>query len=142
MRLRRQPRAKAITETDLVTMSDIAFLLIIFFMITTQFMRDNAEVELPELGEHDRTESSLSVALDAQGRIHLDGDVVETPAGLEAELRQRLSGREAATEREVRFRCQADLTQTDYGPVMEAISAAGGVIAIIIEREQDATGAP
>lgn len=137
MKMRLPRRGGAITETDMVSMSDIAFLLIIFFMITTQFMRDNVEVEIPELQKHDRTESGISVAMDEDGGIWLDGEEYDTPAGIEAEIRSLLGGREEAERRQIRFRCEADLTQKQYGPVMEAISAAGGVISIIFDRRED-----
>ena len=137
MKMRGGKRSGTITETDMVSMSDIAFLLIIFFMITTQFMRDNVEVDIPELPAHERTESGISVAMDKDGGIWLNGEEIDTPAGIEAELRSLLEGREEAEQRQVRFRCEADLTQKQYGPVMEAISAAGGVISIIFDRREE-----
>jgi len=137
MKIGKDRRGKAITETDMVSMSDIAFLLIIFFMITTQFMRDTVQIEAPELPEHDRTESGISVALDEEGRLWFDGARLGTAAELESRLRGRLAGRVEREEREVRFRCEADLTQKQYGPVMEAISAAGGVISIIFDRREE-----
>lgn len=135
MRLKTRPQAKPIIDSDLVSMSDIAFLLIVFFMVTTQFMRDSATLDLPRFSEVERTEAGISVALDQDARLWCEGAALGTAAELESELRSLLAGRTEREDREVRFRCHADLVQSEYGPVLEAISAAGGVVCIIIERE-------
>jgi biopolymer transport protein ExbD len=72
-------------------MIDVVFLLIIFFMVTSEFARNvRAEVELPKLqGEqHEETEEAgIVVNLDAEGRIILE--VADEPLTLEA-LEDRL----------------------------------------------------
>ncbi len=128
-------RASVLRDSQLVSMGDIAFQLIIFFMVTTTFMRDNVQIDLPRLPLADKTEAAVSVALDATGKIHLDGQPVDTAGSLEGQLRQLLEGRTEAKERQVRFRCDARLTQKQYREALEAISNAGGVIAIMHDPE-------
>lgn len=130
MKIRRR-NVKAIHETQMVSLADIAFLLIFFFMLSSQFMRDRVQIDLPGSPRSDRTESPLSVVLDRDAHIHLDGQPLESADALQAQLASRLNGRTEAKSREVRFRCHRTLTFKDYHTVFEAISAAGGIICIM-----------
>ncbi len=131
-----QPRrATLLRDSNLVSMGDIAFQLIVFFMVTTTFMRDSVQVDLPKLPSSDKTESPISVAIDGDGRIHLDGQAMDTAGSLESRLRELLDGRTTPEDRQVRFRCDARLTQKDYRAAMEAVSNAGGVIAVMHDPE-------
>jgi len=76
---------------ELTPMIDVVFLLIIFFMVTSEFARDvRAEVELPKLpGEQqeENEEAGVVVNIDERGNIILN--VSEDPVTLE-ELRKQL----------------------------------------------------
>ncbi len=124
-------RNEPIRETQMVSLADIAFLLIFFFMLSSQFMRDRVAVELPGLPRADRTQSGTSVTLDQTGALWLDGQPVASPDLLQSRLETILAGRTTAKEREVRFKCARTLTHRQFRPVLEAISAAGGVISIM-----------
>jgi biopolymer transport protein ExbD len=39
-------RAKPVVETQMISLADIAFLIIFFFMLTSQFMRESAAIRL------------------------------------------------------------------------------------------------
>ncbi len=52
---------------------------------------------------------------------------------LETELKGLLAGHTDPADCEVRFSCDKKLTFKDYRPIYEAISNAGGVIAIVHE---------
>jgi len=130
-------RAALLRDSSLVSMGDIAFQLIVFFMVTTTFMRDSTQVDLPRLPISDKTESPISVAIDAAGKLHLDGQPVDTSGSLESQLRTLLEGKTTTEDRQVRFRCDANLTQKNYRSAMEAISNAGGVIAVMHDPESN-----
>ncbi len=76
---------------ELTPMIDVVFLLIIFFMVTSEFARDvRAELDLPKLpGEQreENEEAGVVVNIDEQGNIILN--VSEDPVTLE-ELRKQL----------------------------------------------------
>ncbi len=59
----------------MATMADIAFLLIIFFMLTTVFSVDRGlRIELPETAAGDALEvRELVVTIPAEGSVHLNG---------------------------------------------------------------------
>ena len=130
MRLNRR-RGEPIKETQMISLADIAFLIIFFFMLTSTFMRDRLTVTLPELARTAKSTSPITVVMDKQGRVYLDGQPVGGVLALEGELKGRLAGKTDPRECEVRFRCEKTLTFKDYRPVYEAISHAGGVIAIM-----------
>lgn len=124
-------RVEPIKETQMVSLADIAFLIIFFFMLTSTFMRDKLSVILPQLSVTSKTESAITVIMDREARIYLNGHPIGSASALKTELRGLLAGRTTPKELEVRLRCDKRLTFRDYRAVYEAISHAGGIIAIM-----------
>jgi len=79
-------RAKIIIPV--ASMADVAFQLIIFFMICSTFAREAGITVKPPVApglEHIR-ESNTSVSIDASGRIYVQGRRVHDALSAEAEL--------------------------------------------------------
>jgi len=127
----RRTKNKPIVETQMVSLADIAFLIIFFFMLTSTFMRDDQGVKLPTLARSEESSSAITVVMDQNAKIFLDGREVGSPDALERELKGLLANAKGERESEVRFRCDKALPYSKYKPVYEAISHAGGVIAIM-----------
>ena len=76
MKLRRKASVSLVPRIPTASMADIAFLLIIFFMLTTSFSPERTSVSLPE--SEIRTEVSKDaaiVAISAQGEVSFtDGE--------------------------------------------------------------------
>lgn len=92
MHIRRRKRALgAVIPT--ATMADIAFLLIIFFMVTTAFSLDRTPMELPKTEEQEQTPKGaaiISITKDGQLRFSAgeeDAHQVNGMAGLSAAIR-------------------------------------------------------
>ena len=132
MRMARK-RAKPIVETQMISLADIAFLIIFFFLLSSQFMRDKATIRIPELPKAGRTESQISVVMDESAKIELNGQPMADKDELESRLKDLLAGKTAAKDCEVRFKCDRTLHYKDYSKMYEAITNAGGVIAIVHE---------
>ena len=130
----RMPRgsSKPVVETQMISLADIAFLIIFFFMMTASFMRDKLVVALPSLPKTTRTETANSVAIDVHGKIFLNGESVENAKGLENHLKALLENKKDK-DLQVRLRCDKNLKYKEYGAVYNAIAAAGGIIAVIHE---------
>jgi biopolymer transport protein ExbD len=124
-------RSKPLVEAQMISLADIAFLIIFFFMMTASFMKDKITVEVPSLPRTAKTESGVTVAMDAGGKVYLDGEPVESPEVLEGRLRTMIESGKTSKECEVRFRCDKTLAYKDYSKIYTAISNAGGVIAIM-----------
>ena len=120
--IRRPRRLQALLP--LAAMGDIAFLLIIFFILTSTFIEgDNAKlkparsVDIEEV----RKPAAYSVSVDTEGVVRLQGVVI--PSGqLEASVDFLLGDRK---DRRVKVSIDKDLTRKDFFPVVEALSRAG-----------------
>lgn len=130
MKLARR-RSEPIKETQMVSLADIAFLIIFFFMLTSTFMRDQLSVSLPALARTEETQSPITVIVDKNAKIYLNGREIGSPGTLKNELKGILAERTNARDCEVRLSCDKTLKYKDYKGVYEAISHAGGVIAIM-----------
>ncbi len=117
----------------MVSLADIAFLIIFFFMLSSTFMNEHGTMTLPLLPKGTETTSAFTASLDSEGHLSLDGQAMGSPADLENALRSKITGRTNPKDCEVRFRCDKSQTYKVYRPVYEAIANAGGVIAIIHE---------
>ena len=86
MRIRRSRLAMgAVIPT--ATMADIAFLLIIFFMVTTAYSLDRTPMELPQTEEQEQTTKGaaiISITRDGQIRFSAGEEDVHQVAGMPA----------------------------------------------------------
>ena len=120
----------------MISLADIAFLIIFFFMLTSTFMRDKLAVALPQLTRTTRSESPITVVVakdpkvDERTKIYLNGVEVGGTDVLEREIKGLLADKSTPSEMEVRLNCDKTLPFKDYRGVYQAISRAGGVIAI------------
>jgi biopolymer transport protein ExbD len=81
---RKRPLAAAIPTAS---MADIAFLLVIFFMVTTAFSLDRTPMELPQTVEQQQTAKGAAIiSIDEAGVIRFSEGEADTEAidGLEA----------------------------------------------------------
>lgn len=91
MRIRRSQRPLA-AVIPTATMADIAFLLIIFFMLTTAYTLDRSPLELPQTREQEQTpKGSAIIAITHDGRFRFSAGEEDTHpvgdvAGLSAEI--------------------------------------------------------
>lgn len=94
-RMRFEGVRRAQSSPNLTPLIDIVFLLLVFFMLTAHFVRDEGiAIELPQAESAVAREdhAALEVLLDAEGKIHLEGSTVEI-GELEQQLRSRLENR-------------------------------------------------
>ena len=120
-------------EIELTPLIDAVFLLLIFFMTTTVFVRaTQLKVELPEATHYDRLEpeKKLNLRVSAEGKIELNGRM--TTVG---ELRTWLEGEKMRTgSSTLVITADAD---TPHGFVIDAMEVAvmAGVAKIDIETQ-------
>ncbi|MFT5129244.1 MAG: biopolymer transport protein ExbD [Rhodothermales bacterium] len=135
MQLRRKSRREV--EMDLTAFSDIAFLLIIFFLVATTFIHNNGTpLEIPT-GTADKEESQEKITtIDVTPEKILyngEGKSIDMP-----ELRALLQ-REGFTtrpdkERMVMIQSASEVECERYYQIVTAISQAGGVLAMLEEE--------
>lgn len=129
--IRRKKRMSLLVPTS--SMGDIAFLLIIFFMLASTFMKSgNVELENPSSNAIEAQESPMvEVLVDADGTIWMGG-VVSSVAEVGMACRMQA---EELRESPVHLKVDRNLRRKDYMPVIEAISEAGVKMILTGDKE-------
>lgn len=136
--MRRTRRRRLGTLVPVVSMGDIAFLLIIFFVLCSNFAKETGvKVRPPQAAAIDTLQnSSVAVAIDEQGVIYVDGQPVPDAGTVESRLTTLLKDKASPQDRTVAFRCDRSVRRDKFEPVLDAIAKAGGVIAAVGQKSQ------
>lgn len=138
MGFKRPPRQGGADDIPTSSFSDIAFLLIIFFILVTslqQFTGFKTDLPSGEQSQEEQDEEMPTV------KLHNDSITFgEEPVNIE-ELRRELAGlklteRASEDDRLVIIEATGNTTYQSYYQVMAAIRKAGGVVGILKEGEQ------
>ncbi len=134
MKLHRR-RKKAISVPT-TSMGDIAFLLIIFFMVCSNFVKESGIKVAPPLADDiDSVKNApLSVVIDENNEIHVNGKPVSSGMAVEAIVESAVEGKTTDDERMVLFKCDRSVAKTVFEPVLEAITRAGGMLVAVGEK--------
>jgi len=101
-------RAKVSAEFSMSSLTDIIFLLLIFFMLTANFVKiDN--LELPESDSITVAPTSIAVSLAKNGEMKLNGELI-TMGKLTSAVRKELAAQE-----DKQLRMKAILATTPKG---------------------------
>lgn len=126
-------RSRLAIMVPIASMGDIAFLLIIFFMLTSNFIKEG-HVEVTPASSPDIEEikeSSVSVTMDRDGEIWIQGEPCPVGA-LKGGVQVLIEGIEDKT---VMLKIDKDLSQKQFGPVFLEMSNAGAEIALVGIKE-------
>ena len=138
MKRSRRKKRKPI-PVPIASMGDIAFLLIIFFLVCSEVAKEkNLDVTLP-LSEHvEKVKASVvaRVSVDESGEIYFDGTRVDNAKDVEWGVRALLTNTVSDDQRHVQFKCDAALPKETFEPVLKAIAAAGGIIEAVGEKQE------
>lgn len=112
-------KSKIRSEFSLASMSDLIFLLLIFFLITSTLISPNGiKVVLPKASNRPITpKQSVTVSVDAQGQVYINKNLTSIEL-LPTQLQTELNGIEDAT-----VGINADKT-VPYDKVMDVIKVA------------------
>jgi biopolymer transport protein ExbD len=121
------------------SMGDIAFLLIIFFLVCSEVSKDNSSIEVtPPVSEHvGKTKATVAarVAVDKNGEIYLEGERVNDAKDIEWGVRALLDKTISDDQRHVQFKCDAALPKERFEPVIKAIVEGGGILEAVGEDQ-------
>lgn len=112
---------------NLTPLIDVVFLMLIFFVVTTTFAPQQAQlsVDLPTAREAESTaEAPLVVSVNADGEYAVGSAAVDGSARLAQVLAEALDGRDPATVR-VLLRADAAATHGRVAAVLDAAQALG-----------------
>lgn len=118
-----RPRRRGSVDVPLVSMIDVVFLLLIFFMVTTTFNRETElKIQLPEAkGTERQPEKQLELAIDAEGRYYVNKHEVINQS---LETLKKAIREAAGSARDLPFIISAD-AKTPHQAVISALDAAG-----------------
>ena len=128
MKLKRKKRKTSII-VPIASMGDIAFLLIIFFMLSSNFIKET-NVDLEEAESLDIAEieqSSISIAVDKDAVIWVDGKECSIDA-LQSTAEYKLATQKKNT---VMLKVDKNLRHDQYGKVLMELSKTGAEIALV-----------
>lgn len=137
--MKKRKKKRKLIPVPVASMGDIAFLLIIFFMVCSEVSKDknNLEVTLPTSDYVEKIKDPVvaRVAIDEAGVIYFDGSEVESAKDVEWGVRALLTNTVADEQRHVQFKCDSGLPKEMFEPVLKAIAAGGGIIEAVGEKE-------
>lgn len=121
------------------SMGDIAFLLIIFFLVCSESSKDNSKLKIdPPVSEH-VTKTKVTVVarvdIDESGQVYLDSTPVDDAKVVEGGVRNAVANTVSDEQRHVQFRCDKSQPREVFEPVLQAIASGGGIIEAIGESQ-------
>lgn len=130
------PKRKFEASVPSMAMGDIAFLLLIFFVILAKAQDDShlrwepaADEQLEQAKNY-----KASVVIDVKNKTYLNGRPI-AQAQLEGALGELLGDAEPS-KRTVLLKVHKDATVLQFEPVIEAVSKSGGEIHHVLEQER------
>ncbi len=138
--MKRKKKKRKTIPIPVASMGDIAFLLIIFFLVCSESIKDksNLPVELPKTEYVKQPEITVVayVTVDENGELYFDGQRVESAKDIEWGVRALLTNSVSDDQRHVQFKCDKSQSKEVFQPVLQAIAEAGGIIEAVGELEQ------
>lgn len=140
MKMPKRPRTNI--DPPLTSFGDIAFQLIIFFVLTTVIMDDaQLQAQLPKGEELEQLPSSarISIGIDEESAIWYNGKKMDMGSWMDAlppKLEADLALIENPKDRVVIFRCDQNINKKLFEPVLGFITSAGGVVVLVGEEGQ------
>lgn len=119
-----------------MAMGDIAFNLLIFFVILARAQDDSHLQWTPAKSENleNAGHSKVSVLVDTDNKLYLNGQ--ETGISQLADGIEGMLGELPAGERTVLLKIHGETTALRFEPIIEAISKAGGDMVHILDKEK------
>lgn len=108
---------------------DIAILLIIFYMACSNFIsQSSVKLTAPKAPDLEKLQEPLIlVTIDKEGSIRLQGQDMPNAEAVESSVSVLVRDKKD-DQRNVMFRCDAEISRDVFEPVLDAIVNAGGVI--------------
>ena len=119
-----------------VSMADIAFNLVLFFIILARTQDDSHIQWEPAkvVGTSQIANSRVTVAVDKENRVYLNGKQVsvnDLASGIEPLLANAPTG-----DRVVQLKVHKDTLAATFEPILEAVSQAGGDVVHVLEEKK------
>jgi len=134
MLVHRRKRARYEIQAPLTSLIDIVFLLLIYFLLTTNFMVDEGiKIKLPQArASKPQTEETLTVYVDKEGRSYLNNEEV-TVGNLFKRLKEKIGKKK---DKLVVIRADRGVILNKAVRIMDVAKAAGaGRLCLATEKD-------
>jgi len=132
---KRRKRKRNVIIVPVASMGDIAFLLIIFFMVASQLARQRHDITPPRsLDTYALKETQIAVTIDKAGNCYLQGERLYGIESLKPRIEMLLKDRTTDKARTVLFRCDKSVRNELFEPAVDAIVQAGGLLGLVGEE--------
>lgn len=131
-------RRELLVEPPATAAPDIAFILIVFFLVCASVQPDTGRPQdIPRSEETPEKESqSQNIELSlTEKTVLLNGELIPFDK-LEARIAQRLAGKESESDRVVIVKSSAETTYQRWIATTIAIENVGGIVTIQMEQEE------
>ena len=131
-------RKKMAITVPTTSMGDIAFLLIIFFMVCSNFAKENRiKYKSPDALDVDKVKNTkISIVVDEKSEIYYNGKLMDSARTVETMVDAYVRETTTDEERMVMFKCDHLVEKRVFEPVLEAITRAGGIIVAVGEKRK------
>lgn len=130
-------RRQVSADVPAMAMGDIAFLLVIFFVILARAEDDShlkwVPADIPKIEQLQMSE--VRVVIDTDYKVYINGQQTSHEL-MGPQIEQRLAGRQAG-DRRVALKVHRETPAQYFEPVIEAISEAGGELEHVLEEKAD-----
>lgn len=130
---------RADIAVPIASMGDIAFLLIIFFMVCSNFAKD-PPVELDpasSIALSKIEDTAIRVTIDKEGVMYLQREEVPDVDAIRYGVESFVQSRgDSDTPAIVVFKCDKSIPKSIYEPVLDAIAESGAVIGAVGEERE------
>ncbi|MEM7015324.1 MAG: biopolymer transporter ExbD [Verrucomicrobiota bacterium] len=131
-------RRKLLVEPPATSAPDIAFILIVFFLVCASVQPDSGKPqEIPrseEAEEKENESQNIEVTL-TENTILVNSETV-TMDQVEAKLKQLLAGKEAEADRVVMLKSAKDTSYQRWIDLTTRIEKGGGIVTLQLEQQQ------
>lgn len=130
-------RRKLEVTPPYVSMADIAFNLVLFFLILAK-TQDDSHIQwdpAKATGAKPIPNSKVSISVDRDSKVYFNGEEVSV-RDLAGRVEREL-GNQPASERVVLLKIHRDTLASTFEPIMEAVSQSGGEVVHVIEDERE-----
>ncbi|MBI2192494.1 MAG: biopolymer transporter ExbD [Planctomycetes bacterium] len=131
-------RRRNAVNVPVASMGDIAFLLIIFFMVCSNFIKESSIRLQPPRAADLRAlkETPVTVSISAEGEIFLQGQRVPDAQAIEWGVAALIKDKATPEGRTVVFKCDQKMGKEVFEPVLDSIAKAGALVAAMGEETQ------
>ncbi|MBE7462918.1 MAG: biopolymer transporter ExbD [Planctomycetes bacterium] len=128
--MKRRHKKKEEIQVPVASMGDIAFLLIIFFMICSTFAKDTAKLKPPHAPDLAELQNrAVIVSIDSDQRLWLQGRMMPNAKAVGQGVAALIEGKQTQEDRTVLFSCDEGVPKRIFEPVLRALGEAGATIA-------------